>query len=357
MIIQKTRLYFLGVLMLVSVIGMAQRTVSVIGVGDIMMGTSYPESPAGAYLPSDSGRKLFADVTPYFSTADIVFGNLEGVMLDKGGSPKKCNNPNICYIFRMPEYNIENLTNAGFNLINIANNHVHDFGREAALNTYKVLTEAGIQVVGLEGVCEYAIFEKDSIRYGFCGFAPNTGTVRINNYEKVREIITHLDSLCDIIIVSFHGGAEGATHNRVTRKVETFLGENRGNVYEFAHLCIDLGADIVFGHGPHVPRAMELYKDRFIAYSLGNFCTPYRVNRSGNGGYAPIVKVITDSTGQFISGELKSTTQADRTGPKYDAQKICIKEIKRLTDLDFPDGELEISPEGILTKKEKNNDD
>jgi len=158
--------------------------------------------------------------------------------------------------------------------------------------------------------------------------------------------------LCDIIIVSFHGGAEGKTHNRVTRQRETFLGENRGNVYEFAHLCIDLGADVVFGHGPHVPRAIELYKDRFIAYSLGNFCTPYRVNRNGNGGYAPIVKVFTDTTGRFISGELKSATQDDRTGPKFDEQKICIKEIKRLTDLDFPDGELDISPEGIITKKE-----
>ena len=351
--IQKIRLSFFGVLMSVPLFCMAQKTVSVIGVGDIMMGTNYPESSAGAYMPKDSGRHLFADVTPYFQTADIVFGNLEGVMLNKGGTPKGCKNPKICYTFRMPEYYLQNLLNAGFNLMNIANNHTHDFGRAGALNTYKVLTEAGIQVAGLENVCEYAVFELDSIRYGFCGFAPNTGTVSINNYAKVREIITHLDSLCDIIIVSFHGGAEGATHNRVTKQREFYLGENRGNVYEFAHLCIDLGADIIFGHGPHVPRAIELYKDRFIAYSLGNFCTPYKVNRSGNGGYAPIVKVIVDSTGQFISGELKSATQADRTGPKYDAQNICIKEIRRLTALDFPNGELHISEEGIITKKER----
>ena len=353
MMIQKAKLYFLGVFISLSFVGMAQRTVSIIGVGDIMMGTNYPESSAGAYMPADSGRHLFADVTSYFQTANIVFGNLEGVMLNKGGSPKSCKNPDICYTFRMPEYYLQNLIDAGFNLINIANNHTHDFGREGALNTYKILTDAGMQVAGLEDVCEYAIFEMDSLRYGFCGFAPNTGTVRINNYAKVREIITHLDSLCDIIIVSFHGGAEGATHNRVTKKSETFLGENRGNVYEFAHLCIDLGADVVLGHGPHVPRAMELYKDRFIAYSLGNFCTPYKVNRNGNGGYAPIIKVITDSTGRFLSGELKSATQGDRTGPKFDALQICIKEMKRLTDLDFPDGELEISPEGILTKRNR----
>ena len=348
---QKLKFIFFGILLSVPFWVMSQGTVSIIGVGDIMMGTNYPETPVGAYMPADSGRQLFAEVTPYFQTADIVFGNLEGVLLTKGGSPKRCNNPDVCYLFRMPEYYVKNLTAAGFNLMSIANNHMHDFGREGALNTLKVLTEAGIHAAGLENVCEYTIFEQNGIRYGFCAFAPNRGTVSINNYAKVKEIITHLDSLCDIIIVSFHGGAEGKTHNRVTKQRETFLGENRGNVYEFAHLCIDLGADVVFGHGPHVPRAIELYKDRFIAYSLGNFCTPYRVNRSGNGGYAPIIKVITDTTGRFISGELKSATQGDRTGPKFDAQKICIKEIKRLTDLDFPNGELDISPEGIITKK------
>jgi hypothetical protein len=350
---KKIKLSFFGLFLSLSFFCTAQKTVSIIGVGDIMMGTSYPDTPAGAYMPADSGRKLFAEVTPYFKTADIVFGNLEGVLLNKGGSPKKCNNPSICYTFRMPEYYIKNLTNAGFNVMNIANNHTHDFGCEGVLNTYKVLTDAKIQVAGLENVCEYAVFEKDGIKYGFCGFAPNTGTVSINNYAKAKEIVTHLSAECDIVIVSFHGGAEGSSRNRVTKQRETFLGENRGNVYEFAHLCIDWGADVIFGHGPHVPRALELYKDRFIAYSLGNFCTPYKINIAGNGGYAPIVKVVTDSKGKFISGELKSTTQGDRTGPKYDVQKICIKEIRKLTDLDFPNGELDISEEGMLTKKVK----
>jgi poly-gamma-glutamate capsule biosynthesis protein CapA/YwtB (metallophosphatase superfamily) len=330
--------------------GTAQKTVSIIGVGDIMMGTNYPESSKGAYLPPDGGITLFAEVTPFLHSADIVFGNLEGVIMDKGGTPKSCNNPNVCYVFRTPESYVTNLTNAGFNVMNMANNHVHDFGRDGALNSLRVLTQNKIHTAGLEGVAEYTIFEQNGLTFGFCGFAPNTGTVSINNYAKVREIIPHLDSLCDIVIVSFHGGAEGATHSRVPKKREIFLGENRGDVYEFAHLCIDLGADVVFGHGPHVPRAMELYKDRFIAYSLGNFCTPFRMNMSGTSGYAPMVKVITDQTGQFLRGELQSAVQRDRTGPKLDEQKACIKEIKRLTELDFPTGRLLISNDGILGK-------
>ena len=350
---QQIKTFFIGLLVAIPFLVSAQQTVSIIGVGDIMMGTNYPESPPGAYLPPDGGVSLFTNVTPFFKTADIVFGNLEGVLLDKGGTPKRCNDPSVCYLFRMPESYVSNLTNAGFNLMSIANNHVHDFGRDGALNTLKILTQANIHAAGLERVNEYTIFEKDGVTYGFCAFSPNSGVVNINNYAKVREIIPHLDSLCDIVIVSFHGGAEGATHNRVPKKREFYLGENRGDVHEFAHLCIDLGADVVFGHGPHVPRAMEIYKDRFIAYSLGNFCTPYRMNLNGACGYAPIVKVVTDLTGRFVSGEIRSAVQNYRTGPRFDEQKICVREIKRLTDLDFPNGVLEISPDGILSKRER----
>ena len=347
--------FLIAILLSVPFLGQTRQpnTVSIIGVGDIMMGTNFPETPVGAYMPPDSGRTLFADVTPFFKTADIVFGNLEGVLLNRGGIPKNCQNPNTCYLFRMPEYYVNNLTRAGFNVMSVANNHTHDFGRNAALHTLKTLNDAGIHAAGLETEKEYTIFEKNGVTFGFAAFAPNTGTVNINNYAKVRSIITHLDSLCDIVIVSFHGGAEGSTHNRVTKQREIFLGENRGNVHEFAHLCIDLGADVVFGHGPHVPRAMELYKDRLIAYSLGNFCTPYRMNIRGNGGYAPIVKVVTDTNGKFIEGQLRSAVQSDRTGPKFDNGKIVIKDMQRLTNLDFPNGELQISDDGVLTKKPK----
>ncbi|KKK93514.1 hypothetical protein LCGC14_2692140, partial [marine sediment metagenome] len=64
----------------------------------------------------------------------------------------------------------------------------------------------------------------------------------------------------------------------MTRESEIYLGYDRGNIYEFAHMVVDAGADVVFGHGPHVTRAAEIYKDRFIIYSLGNFCTYRRFN-------------------------------------------------------------------------------
>ena len=58
-------------------------------------------------------------------------------------------------------------------------------------------------------------------------------------------------------------------YQHVTREREYFYGENRGNVYEFSHAMIDAGADMIFGHGPHVARAIEVYKNRFYCLQLG----------------------------------------------------------------------------------------
>ena len=111
--------------------------------------------------------------------------------------------------------------------------------------------------------------------------------------------MAHLDSISDIIVTSFHAGAEGQDHLHVPRETETYYGENRGNVYELARLMIDAGADIVFGHGPHVPRAIDLYNDRLIAYSLGNFCTYGRFSLRAEKGISPLLKVLTDREGKF----------------------------------------------------------
>jgi hypothetical protein len=80
--------------------------------------------------------------------------------------------------------------------------------------------------------------------------------------------------------------------------MKCFYGEDRGDVYEFAHSLIDAGADIIFGHGPHVTRAVEVYK-KFIAYSLGNFCTYGGINVSGINGWSPILKSIHKQSGNF----------------------------------------------------------
>lgn len=320
----------------------------IIGVGDMMLGTNYPSA---SYLPANGGKDLLADVADILQGADVTFGNLEGTILDKGGTVKRCSNPSLCYAFRSPESYVEHFKTTGFDVVSLANNHSGDFGPEGRTRTKEVLREAGIAFAGLAGTDETALFERDGVKYGFCAFAPNRGTCDIRNIARAKEIVRELEEQADIVIVSFHGGAEGASHQNVPKKTETYYGENRGNVHAFAHGVIDAGADIVFGHGPHVTRAVELYKDRFITYSLGNFCTYGRFNLRGAAGIAPMIELEVDQEGAFVSGTIHPVYQEKTHGPKLDPQKRAISKLQELTRQDFPDTPLQIEDDGRILKK------
>jgi poly-gamma-glutamate capsule biosynthesis protein CapA/YwtB (metallophosphatase superfamily) len=337
-------LYTLGEEVEIEMSKVYKDTVSIIGVGDIMMGTNFPEL---RYLPGNDGRHLWSDVSDTLSQADVTFGNLEGVILDEGGDQKECNNPKLCYLFRTPESYLTNLTNAGFDVMSLANNHAGDFGNPGRTNTMASLDSIGIAYAGLLET-PYVTFKRNKMRYGMAAFAPNKGTVSIHNIERAKSIVAHLDSICDVVIVSFHGGAEGSKYEQVTRKTETFYGENRGNVYEFSHTLIDAGADVVFGHGPHVTRAIDLYKERFIIYSLGNFCTYGRFNLRGVNGIAPIIKVYTNHEGKFLKGEVIPIRQFGAGGPKIDVNNAAIKKLQELTKKDFPEINLMIDDSGFI---------
>ncbi len=321
-------------------------TVSVIGVGDIMMGSNYP---SGGNLPPNNGALLMKEVTPFLSSADVTMGNLEGTLIDKGGIPKTCRDPKVCYTFRTPESYAQNLVDAGFDVISVANNHSADFGWEGKIKTEKALQDAGLQFAGQVSKPS-VIFERNGIRFGFAAFAPNVGCANINDLVTAKRIVKTLDSICDIVIVSFHGGAEGPNYQHVTRKTEIFIGENRGNVYEFAHQMIDAGADIILGHGPHVTRAVEVYKNRFIAYSLGNFCTYGGINVSGISGLAPMVKVFTDSSGNFYKAQITSTYQQFYSNVMIDPKMQALKRIQVLSHEDFPENKLIIDENGWVIK-------
>jgi poly-gamma-glutamate capsule biosynthesis protein CapA/YwtB (metallophosphatase superfamily) len=154
----------------------------------------------------------------------------------------------------------ERLYEAGFNLMSVANNHAGDFGAEGRQNTGNILDNYAITYAG-NMVQPWILFEKDGLSYGFAAFSPNKGTPNINNLKDARATIMHLDSLVDIVIVSFHGGAEGSKFTSVPREHEYFYGEDRGDVYHFAHAMVDAGADVIFGHGPHVPSDTESQKE------------------------------------------------------------------------------------------------
>lgn len=320
-------------------------TVTIAAVGDIMIGTNFPNK---SYLPSDTGRYLWNGVREILKNADITFGNAEGTILNEGGDQKKCNNPKVCYLFRTPEYLAENFRESGFDLLSLANNHANDFGSIGRKNTQRVLDSLGIIHAGSVDQ-PYTIRKIGHLKIGFCAFAPNRGTVSIHQYDKIKATLQHLDSLSDIVIASFHAGAEGAKNQHVNRKREYYYGEDRGNVYELAHLMVDNGADVVLGHGPHVARAIELYDDKLIAYSLGNFLTYGRFNLRGAAGESPLLEIKTDASGRFLGGQIHAFRQSYSLGPRNDPKLSAIKTIQRLSLDDFPENSIIIDDLGRIT--------
>ena len=313
-------------------------------VGDIMMGTTFPE----VRLPEYGGARLFSDCTGILSSADVSAGNLEGVLCDGGKSTKKVVEGRS-YAFRTPVSYTRWLSEAGFDFLSIANNHSRDFGDEGLQSTMAVLDSAGIGYAGLPA-CRSAVKEMAGAKFGFCAFGHNSHTLRHTDKSCVESLLRELRDSCDILIVSFHGGAEGAAMSHLPYGTETYLGEDRGNLREFARLCIDLGADIVFGHGPHVTRAVEVYNGRFIAYSLGNFCTPFGMNISGVNGYAPVIEVRIGRDGSFRQGKIHSFIQEPGTGPRTDHEDRVARHIADLTRVDIMSPGIVIAGDGEIMR-------
>lgn len=323
-------------------------SLTLIGTGDIMLGTNYPSK---SYLPPGGDcSPLLRPVHGVLQSGDLLFGNLEGGFCSEGGTPKKCRDLSKCYVFRMPDHFLSCIVEAGYDVLSVANNHVNDFGPAGRASTAAMLDSAGIAYAGFV-THPWTLFEKNGVTYGFAAFAPNRGCMDLKDYDRAAEITAMLDSMADVVIISFHGGAEGKDHQHVVRGDEEYLGYNRGSVYNFAHRVVDAGADVVFGHGPHVTRAVELYGNRLICYSLGNFATYRRFNLRGPNGFAPIVKVTIDREGEFLEGEVISIHQPGEGGPKIDPAGRALSRLKELTEVDFPDQELVVDSDGIMWRR------
>ncbi len=316
-------------------------------VGDIMLGTSYPDNKT---LPFDSAKNSFKNVAADLQDADVTFGNLEGTLLDDGAPAHyKLHQLQRPYLFRMPQAYGKILKDAGFNVLSLANNHISDFSDTGRINTMEVLDSVRINYGG-QVQHPSAIFKVNGVTYGFCAFAPNSNTLSILDLKNAALVIHNLKQQCDVVLVSFHGGGEGTGYEHVPFNNESFINEKRGDVHAFAHAAIDAGADLVLGNGPHVCRAMELYKNRLIAYSLGNFCTYKSVSVAGICGLAPLLKVYINKNGEFLSAHILSNIQTHYGGLERDSLNKAAARIKALTETDFPQSGLSISKDGLMAK-------
>ena len=316
--------------------------IRIASVGDMMLGTDFPEN----HLPDDDGDGFLAAVTPWLAGADVAFGNLEGVLVDGGEPAKKCSNPSACYLFRSPTRYAGHFAAAGFDVLSLANNHARDFGEEGRTASMQALAEVGIRHSGREG--DFASFEAGGLRIAVLAYAVTKQSNMMLDTEMAEATVREFSSTHDIVMVSFHGGAEGADATNLPFAEEEYYGEPRGDVVQFARRMVDAGADLVIGHGPHVVRAAERYKDRLIAYSLGNFATYYGISVAGIKGVAPILIATLDGEGRFIEGEIVSTRQIRPAGPSIDPEQRALKLMRGLSIEDFGSPGLSFKEDGRL---------
>ncbi len=292
---------FVIIITLIATDAPAEDAISIIAVGDVMMGSSYPDE----MLPPDDGAGIFDGIKEEFIGGDIVFGNLEGPLIDEG-TPSKCRNKEskLCFEFRTPVRYVRHLKDAGFNVMSIANNHSYDFGAEGMTSTIDTLTSAEIQTTGGSSVAYFTVKNKKVAVVGF-SYRSSPYSYSILDILGAKALVQGLKETNDIVIVSFHGGAEGSMAVDVIDADEAYAGENRGNVVKFSRAVIDAGADMVIGHGPHVLRKLEVYNGKLIAYSLGNFLTYGRFNIKGPSGLSAILKARIDAeSGDMIEYEM-----------------------------------------------------
>ena len=325
-----------------------------IAVGDVMPGTAFPDvGYLDPRLTADAGPEavLGEPLTELLRAGDVVLGNMEGVLWDADVPPsKECKDPKACYVFRGPERYAGLLADAGFTVMSLANNHSGDWGAGGREATMAALAGNGIAFAGLAAAgSRTATLVLDSgIRIGVAAFSPNKGTLSINDLSGAAVIVGSLAAEHDVVVVSFHGGAEGSSYTGLPKERETFYGENRGDVYAFSHAMVDAGADVVIGHGPHVPRAVEVYEGRFIAYSLGNFWTYGRFNLRGPNGLAPVVDLRVLADGRLTEARIHSARQEGRGGPRLDATNAACGLITELTARDLPEARLEFGPDCVV---------
>ncbi len=317
--------------------------ITISAVGDIMPGTNFP---AGMRLPEDGGVGLFKDAKPYIQSTDIRFGNFEGTLFDGPAQPDgKTPGPGR-YMFRAPTKYADLIQDAGFNVMSLANNHAKDFGRAGIESTKAQLAIRGIQYSSKDG--EVAELEVKGKRIALIAFDAGNGSRTIKNISAMTAEVRKLKMTYDIVIVSAHAGAEGENAMMIPFSDEVFLGENRGNTIQFARSAVDAGADLLIMHGPHVPRAMEVYNNKLIIYSLGNFATSYGISVSGYAGVAPLVRIAIDKNGNFVKGHLASFRQIQPPKVFWDKELTALKLIESLSKKQFDTTRPEFNSEGYF---------
>ncbi len=330
-------------LILFSIPGEAEeQSIRIKAVGDIMLGSYHP---SGFLRPEEKGS-ILKYIRPLVKDADITLGNLEGTLCDSG-STDKCEPDSLdCYVFRMPEVYGEDLELAGFDFLSLANNHIGDFGPDCVTRTEEVLDANDIGWSGRPGTFASKIVR--GVRIAFIAFHSGGYCNSSLDLETAEDLVTNLDIDHDIVLVSVHGGAEGLAAMHLPDSTEYYFGEDRGHMIQFSQRMIDAGADLIVGHGPHVARAMELYKGKLIVYSLANFATYGRFNLQAERRFGAVLDIEFDTNGDLVKGKLISTEQKYWGVPFVDKEHRFSHLVDSLSKADRPQSSTTLGTDGTI---------
>lgn len=300
--------------------------VSIAWGGDVTLGSSYGKPPA-------RGWPQLARVAPVLRSADLAAVNYEGTFAP--GGPSKCggSDGDNCFAFQAPPANARTLARAGVDVVNLANNHAFDFGRAGYRGTRTALDRAGVRATGAPG--QIRLIRAGGVRLGLVGFSSYPWSAPLNDPGGVTRLVRAADRRADIVVVFFHGGAEGADKLHVPHRRESAFGENRGHLRRFARRAVNAGADLVLGSGPHVLRGMQLYRGRLIAYSLGNLTGWRNFSTAGRLSYSAVLTVELSPRGRLTGGRVTSLRLNGIGVPRLDKTNGAARMMRRLGRSDF----------------------
>jgi poly-gamma-glutamate capsule biosynthesis protein CapA/YwtB (metallophosphatase superfamily) len=295
-------------------------------VGDTVLGSAYG-------LPPNGGRDSLAGVAKTLRRADLTLGNLEETL--SVGGVSKCGagpSPN-CFAFQAPPSYARLLSAAGFDLMNLANNHANDFGTSGLTQTHRALVRAGLRWTG--GPAQITRVRAKGVRIAFLGFAPYPWAARLDRIAAAKRLVRKAAARADLVVIAIHAGAEGSGATHVPRGTEYFLGENRGNSRAFTHAVVDAGADLVVGSGPHVIRGVEWYRGRLIAYSTGNFAGYHNFGLGGTLSLSAIFRATLRPDGSVVDGRWISVRLVGPGLPRLDPSQASLQLVASLSRGDF----------------------
>jgi hypothetical protein len=345
--------------------------VSLTFTGDINLGTlTLPDG-----VPPDEGWGLFDASRPSLQ-ADLVVGNFEGVLGDSGVTykcgpegrrvpdpdtvvaeppprrkttkPRRPEPPRLCYAFLTPPALAPRLVEAGFTHLNLANNHANDFGSEGRATTERILDSIGIRTYGpLGSIAVDSIRRGDSLTtVGLVGFTTYPHSYDLLDLARSAEVVDSVRDGVDLLVVTFHGGAEGSRALHVPEAAESLGREPRGDLRAWARAVVDAGADAVVGHGPHVLRGIEYYRGKPIAYSLGNFLTYRGFNLAGPLGQTGVLRLEAGPGGTWERLRFTPMTQLPGSGPAPDTSGAVLELVRSLSREDFGESAARVGENG-----------